>query len=72
MIRYLQGKKLYPIGRPVRATITLYPIGRPVRATITLYRIGRVQPLTVQTRHTHIMGMVTVTAAPPPIVIAIN
>ena len=32
---------LYPIGRPVRATITLYPIGRPVRATITLYPIGR-------------------------------
>ena len=31
---------LYPIGRPVRATITLYPIGRPVRATITLYPIG--------------------------------
>ena len=30
-----------PIGRPVRATITLYPIGRPVRATITLYPIGR-------------------------------
>ena len=28
---------LYPIGRPVRATITLYPIGRPVRATITLF-----------------------------------
>ena len=35
---------LYPIGRPVRATITLYPIGRPVRATITLYPIGR-QPV---------------------------
>ena len=32
---------MYPIGRPVRATITLYPIGRPVRATITLYPIGR-------------------------------
>ena len=32
---------LYPIGRPVRATIILYPIGRPVRATITLYPIGR-------------------------------
>ena len=31
---------MYPIGRPVRATITLYPIGRPVRATITLYPIG--------------------------------
>ena len=30
-----------PIGRPVRATITLYPIGRPVRATITLYPIVR-------------------------------
>ena len=33
--------RYYPIGRPVRATITLYPIGRPVRATITLYPIGR-------------------------------
>ena len=33
--------KLYPIGRSVRATITLYPIGRLVRATITLYPIGR-------------------------------
>ena len=32
---------LYPIGRPVRATITLYPIERPVRATVTLYPIGR-------------------------------
>ena len=32
---------MYPIRRPVRATITLYPIGRPVRATITLYPIGR-------------------------------
>ena len=32
---------MYPIGRPVRVTITLYPIGRPVRATITLYPIGR-------------------------------
>ena len=34
-------RSYYPIGRPVRATITLYPIGRPVRATITLYPIGR-------------------------------
>ena len=32
---------LYPVGRPVRATVTLYPIGRPVRATVTLYPIGR-------------------------------
>ena len=32
---------LYPIGRPVRATITLYPIGRPVRTTVTLFPIGR-------------------------------
>ena len=40
--RYVQSLELlYPIGRPVRATITLYPIGRPVRATITLYPIGR-------------------------------
>ena len=30
-----------PIGRPIRATITLYLIGRPVIATITLYLIGR-------------------------------
>ena len=37
----VKGAYKYPIGRPVRATITLYPIGRPVRATITLYPIGR-------------------------------
>ena len=30
---------LYPLGRPVRATVTLYR--RPVRATITLSHIGR-------------------------------
>ena len=38
---FYEHAALYPIGRPVRATITLYPIGRPVRATITLYPIGR-------------------------------
>ena len=33
---------LYPIGRPVRATVTLYHYSvRPVRATVTLYPIGR-------------------------------
>ena len=33
------GRSLYlypPVGRPVRATITLYPIGRPVTMTISL------------------------------------
>ena len=37
---------LYPIGRPVKATITLRPVRatitlRPVRATITLYPLVR-------------------------------
>ena len=46
---------MYPIGRPVRATITLYPIGRPVRATITLYPIGRPVRATRQ-MHTALRG----------------
>ena len=33
--RYVDFLYIHPVGRPVRATITLYPIGRFVRATIT-------------------------------------
>ena len=36
---------LYPIGKPVRATITLYPIGRPVRA-----RLGHVKTTIILTK----------------------